>query len=1262
MLKYLSPTLLSLIIGAAGIAPLWSATADERNQHALAITKLMNGKMRLSADRQLKEFRDAGYPSSDPHLDKALRAIYLDQFLNDGPEADKAKNEAELKALRAELDPLLKTNKLSAVAKLIFAGGGSTIRMVNEISRIMHPEGPGSLVAIAAEKSLLLARLMNTLGKQAEEDFNAAIEKVKANLAVETKGFELPDADPLFLKMINHGVELRLEALRPLSLALYVLRDGANRGKEFGFDPAPIQAQLTKMFTTVRPELDKKSWTDVLDLWSMEWGDFNPYVNLHCGTLLGDATNAGSKTIKDDQVESLLLTVAHLSTQEYARDANIKTAAYGLKIEAWTNLLRYRLMQNTTNSFTRGTDLWQEFVKLAKTEDQLRLNAVPKSIADELGKLYLAAARLMKAKGDSSSANGLMADLSSVKPANPYAHTAKSWITYWNRTQSSGNDWSQRPLAMDPEKAIILARAFMTEANSTVDSAIARTIYAGAAMALRNGLLGLNSGLVDDKGYVEFAPQMYQLYAYVLNKMELRQHAVIASQEGARALGLKIKWYADQKKPNPWKKVNAEGKSVWNESPVSPYRVANDGLIFAGALKTRDPSTQSLYAQSIKLLELIDPEAVGENLRYQQMYALFSEGDYDGVLRESDVFVRDYPAAYLRGFVLKSAAVTQLMDRYGSPKTGDKAKLAQLSDLMIKDNQTIGKRVSDELKTNPPDARRRELESAQTTIKISEVDGLLAGGKYEAVIARLDAEAFKHLPTEETLAARMVRQLAKATLDWHESRKDALAKDPVALLAAMKTYETAYANVSRGLTKLRNKSVDGSLDNSSKMLARVFTGALKMIQGLQQSGNASAELLAMVSVANRAFADLFEPTIDDKTISANVLFVAHTLWEVDEKARAAKQYRNFIAINERDKDIMAFLADPKAMAEKSSAVVNLRTEFRKPGEEIADLVWDSPEDKQAYETLPKANWPTRQRKDYLKALTQLNEFRKLMASNKAIIEPAQFKQIEATVDGLNRIILAIANQTKAKARLATYYRESGKNAESLVLLNEAYTDDPLNPDNQMALVLVTYDAALKGDPMPPKEELIKARRVVAGVRDNKKGTTDKVGYWEAYTLVMEFSIMLGEPKGVNDGLSFLRRDRSDITRDLVGPPVWGDDKRLRRPLNSLSVQLAKRFLGLYEKQGVTEKPGFKLTDIEMIAGETKSFFADHDAPVFVAKPMTTPDDDDVIALVAADGSTPAPVKPPPPKPAEAREDPKAPAAPAPAAPAPAPAAPTATAP
>jgi hypothetical protein len=1239
MLKYLSPTLLSLIIGAAGMTPLWSATVEERDQSAIALSKLINAKMRLLADRQLKEFKEAGYPANDPHLDKVLRAMYLDQFRNELPEANKAKNEAELKALRAELDPALKSNNLSVISKLLFSGGGgSSTRMVNEIARIMHPEAPGPLVPMAAEKGQVLARLMDTLSKQAEEDFNAALEKMKPGHAEEAAGLEKSDNDPLYLKTVENGVKIRLEALAPLSVAMIALRDGVNRGREFGLDPAPIQAQLTKMFTTVHPEFDKKSWVDILGTWSFEWGDYNPFINLHCATLLGDAVLAGSKVAKEDDVESILVAVANFSTKEF-KDASVKTEAYRLKFMGWTSLLRFRLMQNNNRSWNKGTATWQEFQKLAKSDDMMRLSTVPKAIAGDLGKLYIFAARLLHDKGDSNSASGLMADLSGVKPANPYSHYAKSWITYWNQSgnKNGSNGWSQRPLAMEPEKALLLARAFMSEAFATTDSAAQRTIYAGAAVALRNGLLGLNSGLVDEKGYLEFAPQIYQLYAYVLNRMDLRHQAVIIAQDGARALSAKMKWYADQKKPNPWKKANAEGKLVWDDSStrVTPYRVANEGLIFASALKTRDPNTQSLYGQSIELLKSIDPDAVGENLRLGGLLVLLQEGDFDGVLRESEAILREYPTSYLKVFSIKSAAVTKLIDKLA--KAGDKAKLAQVTDQMVKDNQAMGKRIEDELNAKPADSRRRELESAKTTIKMSEVENLLANGKFEDVIARLDAKAFANLPAEETLAARMVHQLCKATLDWHESRKEVLSKDPVALLAAMKTYEKIYANVSRGLGKLRNKNVDGSLDNSSRMLAKVFNNSSTLIL---QTNPANGELSAMVSVANRAFADLFEPTIDKNTPTKNILFIARTLWDVDEKARAAKQFMKYMELISGDAETAAFRTDPKSIVEKYGAVITARGEFRKPWEEIADLSWDSPEDKQVYETLPKANWPTRLRKDYAKVLTKITDFLKIMEANKGIIAGAQFKEIQVAVDNFQKIIYGMNSYFFAMARVATYYRESDQFGLAQPLLDTLYKEDPLDPNNQMALVLVTYHAALNGNPMPAKGELDKARRIAAGVRDGLRGTTNKVGYWEAYTLVMEFSIMLGEPKNVNDTLSFLRRDRSDITRDLIAPPVWGDDKRIRRPLNALSIQLVHRFLELYkDKQGITEKPPFKIVDVE-INGETKGFFTDSDAPTFVAKPMTTPDDDDVIALVASDGSTPSPTKPLPPKPAEAREEPE----------------------
>ena len=151
--------------------------------------------------------------------------------------------------------------------------------------------------------------------------------------------------------------------------------------------------------------------------------------------------------------------------------------------------------------------------------------------------------------------------------------------------------------------------------------------------------------------------------------------------------------------------------------------------------------------------------------------------------------------------------------------------------------------------------------------------------------------------------------------------------------------------------------------------------------------------------------------------------------------------------------------------------------------------------------------------------------------------------------------------------------------------------------------------------------------------------------------------MMGEVKVVNDSLSFLRRDRSDLSRDLISPPIYGDDKRARRPQNALATQLARRFLGLYEKNGVTEKPAFKIGEVDN-NGSAMTLFTDPDAPTFEVKTMLTPDEDEVMAVVATDGSTPVPK---PPTAADPAPAPVPESAPAPAETAPKPAEPAAKA-
>ena len=1260
MFKYLSPTLLSLVIGMGGVLPAWSATTDERDQHAIALSKLMMVGMLHPVNRQIKAYKEAGYPSNDPHLDKVLRYMYLDRYANDLPEADKAKNDVELKGLRKELEPALKTNALSVVSKLIFSGGGgSSTRMVNEIARIMHPESAPPLVKPAPEKVAMLARLIEALGKQAEEDFKAAADKVHANKTAESKIWDLAETSKEYQAAVNVAIDLRMEALRPMFVAMIALRDAANRGDKFGVDTAPIKAQLTEMFSKVRPELEKKTWAEVISTWDFEWGEFNPFIHINCGTLLADASIAGAKTAREEEVEGILQSVIDFSVKEY-RDPALRQEAYRLKFMGWTALLQYRLAQNTPKSFNRGVASWKDFLERAKTDDYLKLDKTPNRLTGDLGKVYIAVARIFEAKGDLNSANGLLAEVVGVKPPNPYAHYAKGWIAYFGSAPNSnnGNGWSPRPLADDPAKAILIAKAFMSEANATADPVQMRGNLLSAAVALRNGVLGLASPTLDEKVYVELAPQIYQLYSFAMYKLDMRYQSVVIAQEGARALAEKLKWYADNKKPNPWMKKDPKDskKLIWDDSRITPLRVANDGMIFANQLYTRNRNTQSLLSDSIELLRSIDPEAVGENLRKQQIIATLQEGDFEGVIREAQAFTKEYPASYLWAFSAISSARTSWMDKL--VKEDNKTRIAQLSKEIEADNKVVANNIAEELKkTDLAPEKRKELERARSTIKVSEVESLIANQKYEEVVKLLDAEFMKNLPSDDQLAARMVRQLSRATHDWHESRKDVLAKDPAVLLEALKTYEVVYQNLERGIGKLRNKNVDSTLDGAAKLLAIVFNRSVTMIARLQSAGSATPELLEMATVANRAFADLFEPTVTDSTAVPNILFIASTLWDVDEKQRAAKQYLRYITLLGKDQTLNSFKENPLPIIEKYSAVVTARGEFKKAWEEIVDFAYDSAEDRQAYKDLPQANWPKRQRRDLIGAITKIKEFRQLMAKNKAVVAPAQYKQIEEAVDAFNDVLNMAANKVMAESRLAVFYRENDQFEKALPILMAHYNEDPLSLENQMALVLVTYNAALKADPMPPKAELEKARAVAASIRAEKRGTRDKVGYWEAYTLVLEFSVMMGEVKVVNDSLSFLRRDRSDLSRDLISPPIYGDDKRARRPQNALATQLARRFLGLYEKNGVTEKPAFKIGEVDN-NGSAMTLFTDPDAPTFEVKTMLTPDEDEVMAVVATDGSTPVPK---PPTAADPAPAPVPESAPAPAETAPKPAEPAAKA-
>jgi hypothetical protein len=1238
MLKFLSPSLLALTIALGGGAALDAATApaaatNDGDQQALAVNQLIKSGFRLPAQRQLDEFKAAGYADPGQWIEKALREQFIDHFHAlpsaggaaavkkpaTDPKADPAKDAvdpkvaAELKALRDELDAAMKANKLPATAKSIHGGGGGSLfRMVVELTKLVHPDLPQPLVDLAPEKKAAATKLADALCKQLEEDFKKDLDGLKAHKADEEEIWNLDEKNPRYAKLVGEACDLRIEALRNAYLAILALREVGFRGKDFGIEPAQIatNAFLKKFFTDYR---------EALSQWDFEWGEFSPYIRAYANALLSQAVRVGAKDAKDDEVENGLLGVIDFDLKN-VKVAKSREEGYRLKLIAWGNLLRWRLELGTERSYKRGIQAWTDFQERAKAEPFYRLANVPKSLADDLGKVYILGARLYKAKGDLAAANGLLGELIGATPANPLAYNAKLWLASFSGQGASGGGggWSQAPIALSPATAINIARAFMSEANATADPQRQRSNYLNAAVALRNATLALNGA--EDKVLVESGPQVYQLYAYTLYKLEMRHHAAIAALEGARVFAAYLEALAQAKKPNPWLKA---GSKEWDETHTTPRKLALDAYKFASSLYIVDKNTQRISDDVIDQLKRISPSDVGKELEWAQVVLSFQDGDYAGCVAKAQEYGKKYPEDIFKAFQLTCSVRAKWIEKLA--KDGGTEKIKSIQQDTAADNEEMLKHI--ETIKNPTPEQQKLIESTQLAILSTKVEGMIADKKYTEAMDLLTPKLTKSPPTDENLAARLLRLLAKSAAEYNRlvSAGDK-AKDAQVLMVNWKRYSDIYRCAQKLLPKLQNKGVDTEIKNASTYLAQLFSTIPTQVFNIQHGGgNPPAAIGDYIEEANRAFADLYEPWIDAKTPPANILFCANKLWDVDEKERAARLYLQYQKTLDEDAELQAFEKDPKPTLDKYGEVIASRGEFKKAWEEIVDLSYDSPEWLEAYNKgLTAEQMPPGQHADYFKALAKIAEFRaKSLQPQKVVIAPEQYKAIEASLTQLERLLGALANDLVVKKHLAQHYRESNQFEKALPILQELYRFDTRDPDAQLAIINLTRKAMFGGS--ASKDDLTKARDLAAGVRNNIP-PKNKLGYWEAYTLVEEFRIGLGDAKPVNEDLSFMRRNKSDLSRDLVAPSVDGDDKRVRRAMNAQAVDLCKRFLELYTKSGVTEKPSFRVDEIDA-GGRTIGIFTDIDAPKFMAKTIKDKDDNDVLVIVpegAADAAAPAP--------------------------------------
>jgi hypothetical protein len=1242
MSHFMSPSLLACALSLITGSSLFAATASERDQQALAAKQLIQSGMRLPAQHQVDEFKAAGYADDGQWIEKVLREAYLLRFLPEMPVAGAAaaatpagpgpaalpaaepakqaldpKLEKELKALTAELDAAVKANALPAFAKTLRGGGGSSVeRLVNELGRFINPWLPKPLVEPGPEKRQAASNLAEVLCKTMDEEFKKEMEKIKAHKADEERMWNLDDKLPEYKKIITEASELRIEALAGVYLAIIELREVSLRGKEFGIEAA--QTATSAFLKTFLGE-----HRETISQWDFEWGEFNPFTRGYANVLLGEGVRLAVKDSKDEEVESGLQSVIDFDTRPI-KNANEMIEAYKLKLIMWGNLLRWRLELGTARALNKGLGAWNDFLERQKAEPFLRLAGGPAKLSVELGQLYILAARLYHAKDDNASANALLGQIIAQHPANPMAGNAKLWLADFSNGGGGGGSWGNTPLAGDPATAINLAKAFISEAIATVDPLRQRTNLLNAAVALRNAVLAL--GAVPDKVLIESGPAVYDLYANTLNRLGMVQHAAIVGVEGSRLFANYLEALEKAKKPNPWYKP---GTKEWDPAVVNPRGLCINAGIYAERLGKLDKTMQRLSDDATEQLTRISPGDVGWQQKYSQIIASLDDGDFAAALDKAHRFVSEFPAHDLLGYQVVISIRQRWVDKLSTPGNANAEKIKQIQDEGAKENaEIISLLDKEQAKTPPPDAERLKLiASTRNAVQSAQLAGMLVAHKYLEIMDLVVPILLTAPPADERLAAFELKLLCHAAAEYNkEATAGDKAKDAGALQANWKRYSDIYRCAVKLLPKLRNHGVESDLRAGSLYLANVFNAVSNQVVTLVRAGGAPSAIGGFSEEANRAFADLYEPWIDDKTPPANILFCANKLWEVDAKERAARLYLKYQLTINNDNELLSFQKEPKPLLDKYGEPVLVRAEFKKAWDEIVDLSYDPPEWLEAYDKgLPAAQMPPGVHADYFKALAAISAFRaKGLAAQKLVMAPEQYKAIEISLTGLERLLLALANSQLVSKHLAQYYRESGQFEKALPILNELYKFDTRDPDAQIAIIDSTRRKMLEGK--ATHDELLHARDLAAQVREIYRNS-NKLGYWEAEILVMEFSLGLGENKVVNDTLAFMNRNRTDLSRDLIAPRIEGDDKRARRAMNTQAAELAKRFLELYSKTGVTQKAAFRVDEVEA-SGKTFAIYTDLDAPKFSVHSIKTKDDEDVLVLLPEDAQAPEPAAPP----------------------------------
>ena len=883
--------------------------------------------------------------------------------------------------------------------------------------------------------------------------------------------------------------------------------------------------------------------------------------------------------------------------------------------------------------YQTGLDTYKEFKeKAAKGDRHFRLDHSDRERGAEVARVYFQAGRLLMAKNDPSgvAAFGIVA----AARTNQLAGNASLWSAYrpGGMPQQSGSSaWGAQPVAEDPAGALLTGIAMLRQANASGDATVQRSSLITAAVALRNGVLGLGSAAFSE-GADEVAPELWFRYAESLSKLGMRWHAALASQAGLRHIEARTK---ELKGKTPWRDKNGK----WTPAGRFVSLLAKNSVTYASNLLAagKGAAVTQIYDDSISLVNAVSPEDGGKALDRIQIIIAVQEKDFKRALELTEGYVTKYPEEYYDAASIRTFVYTSWLGLLKDPER------KTLADKALKETAEVAKKAAEELPKATDPARKKVLQAAMRDGDALQVSILIGSGENEQVLTKLGADYWKFAPNDQDKAAQMLGYMCQALRQWYQAQAKDTAKssDAALLVASWPRVQLAYDIYKT--QKARLTTQEEKVIRQGVQIAYVFNVIANFqIPMMRSKPGAPPQLGDIQKLAARAYADLIEPTISETSKSDLMLQVANVLWDLDEHARACRLLELYIKAIGDDPELAALRDTPKQVLAALDAPIRARPELRGKWEEVVDLLYDDPElaKKILEQDLQEADWREKKR-DYVRAIEAIRAL-KADAAKARMSLGADFTKIDEGLAKLDTQVQQLGREQSVTAKLAYGFREQGEKAKANALYEKLINFDPTNPEFLAATVELTiddYKVSGKGDEAVLKATQIKAARV----RDQAQSGSPI--YWTAVIQVMELSLALKDAKLVNDRLRFDTVNQSTPADDLQARPrQQRDDKRTRRARNALAIELCKRYLSLFSQPGITIKPSFAITEVD-IDGTSTPVFVPVDAPKFTAVRREL-DDGTVVVFLWEEGKTPPPepeVAPVPSEPAAAPVEAPAPA-------------------